>query len=320
MVSDTNIQKRIDWMNEDSQMIRTGDIRFFNFNTSAKASRLSQFAAGQVPFLKAKVTAENILFVDFPVRSNYIDRMYIAQPMFTGVIGAGCKDYPVQVACTTRHNLPYTVATHKFSRKSIKFVSETGEQDPYIVKILNDGTLTQLPLNYTHIINKDEKMRVTYGMQVIPKSPFFHNKTLCTITSGTFRKTLNMYGRRIYQMDHYLNWLENIVRNLQELNYQGPTIKDTCYSSVYFIFHPEITNLNAETSAPTTTPQPTPSSGPNFCTKCGTPITTGFKFCKKCGNELPKEKVTKAKFCTSCGNKAIPGNKFCTYCGNEIKK
>jgi predicted nucleic acid-binding Zn ribbon protein len=246
------------------------------------------------------------------------------------VIGTGCKDYPVQVACTTHHNLPYTVATHKFSRKNIKFVSETGEQDPYINKILNDRALSQLPLQYTHIINKDERMDITYGMQVIPKSPFFYNKTLCTITSGTVRKTLNMYGRRMYQMDHYLSWLENIVRNLQELNYQGPTIKDTCYSSIYFILHPEITDLNAtdatpapphvQAPAPAQAPAPTPSSGPKFCTKCGTPITQGFKFCKKCGEELPKVKGKKLKYCTFCGNQIPAENKFCTYCGNKKQK
>jgi len=241
-ISEKNIEDRIEWIKEASADIRDGDIISHRFSTDKKASRLSQLAAGEIPFLKAKVDVEDILFIDFDVKSELVNKMYIAQPMFTGIIGAGCKDYPIQVGCITDYKIPNTVATHKKDRKHIYFVSEE-EKDPFLKHVIEDGEMTKLTLYYTHIINKNEKMNLVYGMQVIPQNSHFKNKTLCTISSGTVRKTLSVYGKRVYDIKNYLKWLESIIRNLKEFNYTGPIKRNNVYDNVYFAFHPIISNV-----------------------------------------------------------------------------
>jgi hypothetical protein len=272
-IADRHIQKRIEWIKQDSDVIRTGGIRSQVFDTKEKASRISQFAAGEVPFLKAKVTAEKILFVDFPVKSDYIDRIYVAQPMFTGITGTGCKDFPVQLACLTEHKIPNTVATVREKRKKVLFVSSEAGDDLFIKQIFKDKKLTELQWIFTHIINKDESISLQCGLQILPPTNFFGNKTLCIFSSGTIRKTLRIYGRRVYDFNNYFQWLENTVRNLKEMDYSGPVKDDDVYDLIYFIFHEELANFKIV-------------DGNLICPKCGKGNDTEFLFCSNCGYEI----------------------------------
>ena len=274
-IDENHIDNRIEWIKEDSEQIRKGDIKTHVFDTRLKSSRLSQLAAGEIPFLKAKVTAEKILFVDFPVESDYIDRIYVSQPMFTGITGLGCKDYPVQVGCVTDYKLPNSIAVKRQKRKNMVFVSSKGSDDLFLKQIFKDGKLSTFQWVFMHIINKDERIGLEYGLQVMPPIEVFGNKTLCTLSSGTFRKTLRAYGRRVYDFNNYFQWLENTVRNLKELSYSGPVNDTGVYDSIFFIFHDGLADLKK-------------LDGTLVCPECGTKNAPDYKYCLKCGVELKK--------------------------------
>lgn len=50
------------------------------------------------------------------------------------------------------------------------------------------------------------------------------------------------------------------------------------------------------------------------CSKCNTPVPSGFKFCPECGTPVSSD-----KFCSQCGFKIETGMKFCPKCGTKIE-
>jgi len=215
---------RLKWIVEDSTDITNGKISADVNNTLTKTSFMSFIKVQVIPFTKTKFQPEQIMHVDVPIENKYTKNLHIALPFSRH--GFATFDHPMQVSCTMEANIPNSVMWSKDEQ-----MLKQNQQNYLYNMLINDEAIRKLIthavlLEHEYVLGNDRFTgKLKWGFLV---TPINKNEIICTINTGINKKGM-IKQKRIYDLKLRLALLQQIMKNIKELDYKDVNNTTTFY-------------------------------------------------------------------------------------------
>jgi hypothetical protein len=222
----------------------------------------------EVPFVKGKAVADQIVHVDIPVQNVKIGTVYFINPFERKV------PLPHEFGAIIEGRIPSSWILER-SWGFGTHASAVGEEDSLLKLLLADKQYDKLyeKIEWNHDF-RGGTIKLPWGLHCVPTE---QDKILLLMRTST--KGILKWN---YMTDVFYHLIERIIENVERLNYRDDIVDgDPIVASEGLARLVQKLEVGSESSE--SIPE---EEKHRFCSKCGSQIELSMKFCPKCGAKL----------------------------------